>query len=140
MLRMHQPVSRLLASMLVTLLIGCATGYRLTRMAENNCPATIKAVPDYVNAGIQWGRDTAKGEGQIVSVAVECYPIRHSETEILNTKAPAETRYQIASTANIKYSIPDEQPHGHTRKLWSFSRCYQPRAWCSDLHKEPSVS
>lgn len=104
MVRRNQRLLGIVTSL--ALLSGCSRGMR--RLDQNECPTGITAQPSS-HSGIVWGGDKAKIQAEIISVAVECYPVRHRSIEREKARREAFTDYKIAATANVTYKIKDEQ-------------------------------
>ncbi len=94
-------------ALLAVAVAGCEN--LVEKLARNACPAGLTARAAGDRSGIQWGKDKAKVEASITSVAVECLRVRNPAIETDKIKLNAYTGYSIAATARVKYEIHDSE-------------------------------
>lgn len=99
-MKKYSPVIWGITSLL--LFVGCD----LTK--DSHHPKKILGYPSPSESSIQWGGHTAKITADIISVDVECIPVKkeNANTGIFGGKAGTE--YEIAATAHIGYRIIDK--------------------------------
>lgn len=99
---------------LVTL--GCASTQR-----PSACRAQIQSMPMANENGLQFGLNRNESKplvtALITGVKVECVPAHHESSSTNNVKRDAYTDYELATTAEIKYTISNSKAFQEATRL-----------------------
>jgi len=68
-------------------------------------PGKISAYPSPSESSIQWGGHKGRVRANIVSVDVECVPVKKKDDDTGIFRGKTRTEYEISATAHIDYQI-----------------------------------